>query len=97
MPFPRRTTLTLLALAAWTVFTAPCLAQDSKYPNKPLTLVVPQVAGGANDAIARIVAQKLSETLGQAVVVDNRPGAGGNIGTAATARAKPDGYTLLRG
>ncbi len=68
---------------------------QEKFPSRPITLVVPQVAGGANDAIARVVAQKLAEQLGQAVVVDNRPGAGGNVGTAATARAKPDGYTLL--
>jgi tripartite-type tricarboxylate transporter receptor subunit TctC len=72
----------------------PTLAQDA-YPNKPVMIVVPQAAGGANDAIARIVAQKLSENTGQSFVVDNRPGAGGNIGTALTARARPDGYTLL--
>ena len=95
MQAQRRTALALLALAAAAALTTPALAQDSKYPSKPVTLVVPQVAGGANDAIARIVAQKLSETLGQQFIVDNRPGAGGNIGTAATARAKPDGYTLL--
>ncbi|GKS95219.1 tripartite tricarboxylate transporter substrate binding protein [Acidovorax sp. SUPP2825] len=65
------------------------------YPQRAITLVVPQQAGGANDAIARVVAQKLSEQLGQPVVVDNRPGAGGNVGTAAAAKARPDGYTLL--
>lgn len=70
------------------------MAQD-RYPNKPVTLVVPQAAGGANDAIARIVAQKLTEISGQSFVVDNRPGAGGNIGTAYTAKARPDGYTLM--
>lgn len=70
------------------------IAQD-KYPNKPVTLVVPQTAGGANDAIARIVAQRLSEVSGQQFIVENRPGAGGNLGTASVARAKPDGYTLL--
>lgn len=58
-------------------------------------MIVPQAPGGANDAIARIVAQKLSEALGQQFIVDNRPGAGGNIGTAASAKGKPDGYTLL--
>jgi tripartite-type tricarboxylate transporter receptor subunit TctC len=69
-------------------------AQD-KYPSKPVTLIVPQAPGGANDAIARIVAQKLTEQTGQQFIVDNKPGAGGNIGTAAAAKAKPDGYTLL--
>ena len=69
-------------------------AQD-KYPGKPVTVIVPQAAGGANDAIARVVAQKLGEQMGQTFIVDNRPGAGGNIGTAAAAKAKPDGYTLL--
>ena len=69
-------------------------AQD-KYPSKPITLVVPQAAGGANDAIARVLAQRLSEQMGQSVVVDNRPGAGGTLATAALARAKHDGYTLL--
>ena len=70
------------------------MAQD-KYPTKPVTLVVPQTAGGANDAIARIVAQRLTEVSGQQFIVENRPGAGGNLGTASVARSKPDGYTLL--
>lgn len=83
------TAAALLGATAW-----PVLAQD-KYPSKPVTVIVPQAPGGANDAIARIVAQKLSEALGQQFIVDNRPGAGGNIGTAASAKGKPDGYTLL--
>lgn len=69
-------------------------AQD-KYPTRPVTIVVPQAAGGANDSIARIVAQKLSELSGQQFLVENRPGAGGNIGIASAARAKPDGYTVM--
>ena len=89
-PFQRRTflplTLALLCSASW--------AQE-KYPAKPVTVVVPQAAGGANDAIARIVAQKLTELSGQSFVVENRPGAGGNIGTALVAKARPDGYTLM--
>ncbi len=89
---PRR--LVLAAALCATAFTA--TAQDAgKFPSKPITVVVPQAAGGANDAIARVLAQKLSEQLGQPVVVDNRPGAGGNVGTANTAKAKADGYTLL--
>ena len=70
------------------------IAQD-KYPGKPVTVIVPQAPGGANDAIARIVAQKLTEALGQQFIVDNKPGAGGNIGTANAAKARNDGYTLL--
>lgn len=65
------------------------------YPARPVTVIVPQAAGGANDAIARIVAQKLTEVLGQSFIVDNRPGAGGNVGTAQAAKSKPDGYTLM--
>ena len=85
---------TLLSLTALSLLGATALAQD-KYPSKPVTVVVPQAAGGANDAIARIVAQKLTELSGQSFVVENRPGAGGNIGTAYVAKAKPDGYTLM--
>ena len=86
----------VLAAGALLLCAAPlgALAQD-KYPSKPVTLVVPQAAGGANDAIARVLAQRLSEQMGQSVVVDNRPGAGGTLATAALARAKHDGYTLL--
>jgi len=68
-------------------------AQD--YPAKPIRVIVPISAGGGTDVAARIAAQKLTERLGQQVVVDNRPGAGGNIGTELVARATPDGYTLL--
>jgi tripartite-type tricarboxylate transporter receptor subunit TctC len=68
---------------------------QEKFPSRQVTLVVPQAAGGANDAIARVVAQKLSDQWGQSVVVENRPGAGGNVGTAYAAKAKNDGYTLL--
>ena len=70
-------------------------AAQEKYPLKPVTLIVPQAPGGANDTVARILAAKLSENFGQQFIVDNRPGAGGNIGTAAAAKARPDGYTLL--
>ena len=72
----------------------PAQAQG-QYPARPVTVIVPQAAGGANDAIARIVTQKLGEIMGQTFLVDNRPGAGGNVGTAQAAKAKPDGYTLM--
>ena len=70
------------------------LAQDN-YPSKPVTMVVPQAPGGANDTVGRILAHRLSENLGKQFIIDNRPGAGGNIGTAAVAKAPKDGYTLL--
>jgi tripartite-type tricarboxylate transporter receptor subunit TctC len=89
MTLPRRDfCVGLLALPA-----LPTYAQG--WPAKPVTIVVPQAPGGTNDALGRILAQKLTERLGQTFVVDNKAGAGGNIGTAATAKAPRDGHTLL--
>jgi len=68
-----------------------------EYPHKPIRLIAPFAAGGGTDVLARIVGQRLSERWGQAVVVDNRPGAGGNIGADIVAKSSPDGYTLMLG
>ena len=65
------------------------------YPTKPVRLIVPFPAGNASDIVARLIGQRLSERLGQSFVVDNRPGAGGNIGIEAVSKAPADGYTLL--
>src|SRR6185436_1299919 len=67
---------------------------QGRYPNKPITLIVPQPAGGDADAVCRTLQAKMQELLGQPVIIDNRGGAAGNIGTALGAKAAPDGYTV---
>jgi tripartite-type tricarboxylate transporter receptor subunit TctC len=74
----------------------PSLAQGT-YPERPITLVVPFPAGGSTDLVARVVAERMGKELGQSIIVENRGGAGGNIGSAAVAKADPDGYTILMG
>ncbi|KQT13844.1 Bug family tripartite tricarboxylate transporter substrate binding protein [Ramlibacter sp. Leaf400] len=81
------------AIAALATFALAGQAQD--FPNKPVKILVPQTPGGASDALARIVAQKLGEKWGQPVVVENRAGAGGNVGMEVVANSPADGYTLL--
>jgi len=81
--------LALIAVACAT----PLRAQP--YPSKPIRIVVPYAAGGSVDPMARLVADRLSKTIGQSVVIENRPGAGGNIGIEAVVRGAQDGYTLL--
>jgi tripartite-type tricarboxylate transporter receptor subunit TctC len=89
----------LIPLLAWSAFPWVCLtsAQAQIYPTKPVRMIVPFPAGGATDIVARLVAQKLSEAWGQQVIVDNRGGAAGTIGSEFAAKAPADGYTILVG
>lgn len=92
-----KTPLKLTVLLAMAVV-APCIAHGAQapaYPSKPIRIIIPFGAGGFSDIVSRIVGQKLSESMGQPVVNDNRPGASGIIGTDIVAKSSPDGYTLL--
>jgi tripartite-type tricarboxylate transporter receptor subunit TctC len=95
MKHPRRSVLRLLAGAAM-LPAAVRIARAQTYPTRPVRIVVPFAPGGPNDLIPRIIGQWLSERLGQSFVIENRTGAGGNIGTELALKAAPDGYTLLQ-
>jgi tripartite-type tricarboxylate transporter receptor subunit TctC len=92
----RRRLASVRAFAALALF-LPMMALGQAYPAKPIRLVVPFPAGGSLDVVARAIGQKLTDAWGQPVVIDNRPGAGGNIGADLVAKAAPDGYTILEG
>lgn len=94
MHFPSFLRPRALAVAAIATLAGAALAQGA-FPNKTITIVVPYPAGGSNDTFARQVAKELGDQLKQPVIIDNRPGASGNTGTAQVARATPDGYTLV--
>jgi tripartite-type tricarboxylate transporter receptor subunit TctC len=86
----------MLLLAALAL-TAPAVAQAATFPDRPIKMLVGFSAGGGTDVVARILAQKISETMGQSVVVENRAGTSGLIAAEAVAKAQPDGYTLMMG
>ena len=94
MKFPRRKFLHVAAGAA-TLPAVSRIARAQAYPTRPVRIIVGQAAGSGSDTVARIIGQFLSERLGQPFVIENRPGAGGNIATEAVVRSSPDGYTLL--
>ena len=91
----RREVFSLLGgAAAWPVLWPRQARAQTGYPNRPITLIVPYAPGGGNDVVARAVAEPMSKSLGQSLVIENRGGGGGSIGTRQVAKAAPDGYTL---
>src|SRR5262245_15881861 len=94
MKLPRRKFLHLAACAA-ALPAVSRIAWAQAYPSRPVRIIVPAAPAGPTDILARLMGQWLSERLGRSFVIENRPGAGGNIGTEAVVRAPPDGYTLL--
>ena len=91
----RAAVLSCATIAAASLFAQPCPAIAQDYPTRPITLIVPYPAGGGVDTMGRLVGQKLSAALGQQVVIENRGGAGGMIGTRDAAKSAPDGYTIV--
>ena len=88
------TVLSLVVALGLTVMTT-VSAQTQGFPQKPIKLIVPYPPGGATDIVSRAAATEMSKALGQPVIIENRPGAGGNLGSELVARAIPDGYTML--
>lgn len=94
---PNRRALLCATASIATLCALPAAQAQSPYPNKPIRMVVPFAAGGATDVLARVLGQKMSAGLGQPVIIDNKPGAAGIIGTDAVAKSAPDGYTIVLG
>jgi tripartite-type tricarboxylate transporter receptor subunit TctC len=95
MTTTRRKALTQIAATALTVTLGPRMAGAETYPTRPVQVIVPFAGGSASDVLTRILLDRTSKSIGQPFIIDNRPGAGGNTGTQAAARATPDGYTLV--
>jgi len=93
----KRATICIAAVLSALAGAASAAQQGSEYPVRPIRVLIPYAAGGATDIVARILGPKMYERMGQPIVIDNRPGANGNIANEAVARAEPDGYTLLLG
>src|SRR6516165_669561 len=94
MLFLRRSFVTGAAMAVM-VISATTAPRAQNYPTRPITAIVPFAGGSASDVVSRILFERMSKSLGQSIVVENRPGAGGNNGTADAAKAAPDGYTMV--
>jgi len=95
MHTPNRRAALALALAALSAIGAPTALAQGAFPDKPIRMVLPFPPGGPTDLVARVLAQKMSDQMGQQVVIDNKPGANGNIAAEMVAKANPDGYTVL--
>ena len=89
--------MALVVISGTSLTHIPAASAQAAWPDKPITMIVPWAPGGSTDILARTLSEHLSKTFGQPFVVENRPGASGNIGSNVVAKAKPDGYTLLVG